>query len=29
MPDIRHRVVVSSPLERVFAAVATKDGLSH
>ncbi len=28
MPDIRHRVVVSAPVDAVYAAVATKDGLS-
>jgi len=29
MPDIRHRVVISAPRDRVFAAVATTDGISH
>jgi uncharacterized protein YndB with AHSA1/START domain len=28
MPDIRHRVVMSAPLDRVYSAIATKDGLS-
>ncbi len=28
MPDIRHRVVVSAPLDRVYSAIATKEGLS-
>jgi uncharacterized protein YndB with AHSA1/START domain len=28
MPDIRHRVVMSAPLDQVYAAVATKEGLS-
>jgi len=28
MPDIRHRVVMSAPLEQVYGAIATKDGLS-
>jgi len=28
MPDIRHRVVVTAPLETVFQAVASTDGLS-
>ena len=29
MPDIRHRVAISAPLESVYQAVATKDGLSE
>jgi uncharacterized protein YndB with AHSA1/START domain len=29
MPDIRHRVAVSAPLERVYEAVATTEGLSR
>jgi len=29
VPDIRHRVVMSAPLERVYAAIATRDGLSE
>lgn len=29
MPDIRHRVAIAAPLGRVFAAVATTDGLSE
>jgi len=29
MPDIRHRVVISAPLERVYEAVATKEGISE
>ena len=28
MPDIRHRVVVSAPLDRVYPAIATREGLS-
>ena len=28
MPDIRHRVAMSAPLESVYGAVATKDGIS-
>lgn len=28
MPDIRHRVAVAAPLESVYQAVATKEGLS-
>ena len=28
MPDIRHRVVITAPLESVFEALATKEGLS-
>ena len=28
MPDIRHRVVMSAPFDRVYSAIATKDGLS-
>ena len=28
MPDIRHRVVMSAPLDRVYSAIATKEGLS-
>ena len=29
MPDIRHRVVGSAPLESVYEAVSTKEGLSE
>ncbi|HEY7915440.1 MAG TPA: SRPBCC domain-containing protein [Acidimicrobiales bacterium] len=29
MPDIRHRVAISAPLEGVYEAVATKEGLSQ
>jgi uncharacterized protein YndB with AHSA1/START domain len=29
MPDIRHRVAISAPLESVYEAVATKEGLSE
>jgi uncharacterized protein YndB with AHSA1/START domain len=29
MPDIRHRVVISAPLEDVYASVATKEGISQ
>jgi uncharacterized protein YndB with AHSA1/START domain len=29
MPDIRHRVVISAPLERVYEVVATKEGISQ
>ena len=29
MPDIRHRVVVSAPLESVYQAVATSEGISE
>ena len=29
MPDIRHRVVMSAPLDRVYSAIATRDGLSN
>ena len=29
MPDIRHRVEISAPLERAYEAVATKEGLSE
>ena len=29
MPDIRHRVAISAPLERVYEAVATTGGLSR
>jgi uncharacterized protein YndB with AHSA1/START domain len=29
MPDIRHRVEISAPLDRVYQAVATTDGLSE
>jgi uncharacterized protein YndB with AHSA1/START domain len=29
MPDIRHRVAISAPLESVYEAVATKEGLSQ
>jgi uncharacterized protein YndB with AHSA1/START domain len=28
MPDIRHRVVISAPLDRVYEAVATPEGIS-
>jgi uncharacterized protein YndB with AHSA1/START domain len=28
LPDIRHRVAVSAPLESVYEAVATKEGIS-
>ena len=28
MPDIRHRVVISAPLETVYDAVATAEGIS-
>jgi uncharacterized protein YndB with AHSA1/START domain len=28
VPEIRHRVVMSAPLDRVYSAIATKDGLS-
>jgi len=28
VPDIRHRVVMSAPLDRVYSAIATKEGLS-
>ena len=28
MPDIRHRVVISAPLELVYEAVATTEGIS-
>ena len=28
MPDIRHRVVMSAPLEKVFEAVSTTEGIS-
>ena len=28
MPDIRHRVVMSATLDRVYSAIATKEGLS-
>jgi uncharacterized protein YndB with AHSA1/START domain len=28
MPDIRHRVVISAPLDLVYQAVATADGIS-
>lgn len=28
MPDIRHRVVISAPLDRVYEAVGTADGIS-
>jgi uncharacterized protein YndB with AHSA1/START domain len=28
MPDIRHRVVMSAPLDQVYSAIATKEGLS-
>ncbi len=29
MPDIRHRVAISAPLESVYEAVATTEGLSE
>jgi len=29
MPDIRHRVAISAPLEGVYEAVATREGLSE
>ena len=29
MPDIRHRVAISAPLESVYEAVATPEGLSE
>ncbi|HVA09807.1 MAG TPA: SRPBCC domain-containing protein [Acidimicrobiales bacterium] len=29
MPDIRHRVVISAPLESVYEAVATPEGISE
>jgi uncharacterized protein YndB with AHSA1/START domain len=29
MPDIRHRVVISAPLESVYQAVATTEGISE
>src|ERR1019366_8189570 len=29
MPDIRHRVVISAPLNRVYEAVATPEGVSE
>jgi len=29
VPDIRHRVAISAPLESVYEAVATKEGLSE
>jgi uncharacterized protein YndB with AHSA1/START domain len=29
MPDITHRVVISAPLDRVYEAVATADGVSE
>jgi hypothetical protein len=29
MPDIRHRVAMSAPLERVYDAVATTEGISE
>jgi uncharacterized protein YndB with AHSA1/START domain len=29
MPDIRHRVAISAPLDSVYQAVATKEGLSE
>jgi uncharacterized protein YndB with AHSA1/START domain len=29
MPDIRHRVVIQAPSERVFEAIATKEGISE
>lgn len=29
MPDIRHRVAISAPLEQVYGAVATTEGISN
>jgi uncharacterized protein YndB with AHSA1/START domain len=29
MPDIRHRVVITAPLDRVYEAVATTEGISE
>jgi uncharacterized protein YndB with AHSA1/START domain len=29
MPDIRHRVAISAPLESVYEALSTKEGLSE
>jgi uncharacterized protein YndB with AHSA1/START domain len=29
MPDIRHRVVISAPLESVYQAVSTSEGISE
>ncbi len=29
MPDIRHRVVIAAPLDRVYEAVATTEGISE
>jgi uncharacterized protein YndB with AHSA1/START domain len=29
MPDIRHRVVISAPLENVYEAIATTEGISE
>ncbi len=29
MPDIRHRVVISAPLESVYEAVATTEGITE
>src|ERR1700722_12779018 len=29
MPDIRHRVAISAPLESVYEAVATTEGISE
>jgi uncharacterized protein YndB with AHSA1/START domain len=29
MPDIRHRVAITAPLQSVYEAVATKDGISE
>ena len=29
MPDIRHRVAISAPLDNVYEAVATKEGISE
>ena len=29
MSDIRHRVVVSAPIDAVYGAVATKEGISE
>jgi uncharacterized protein YndB with AHSA1/START domain len=29
MPDIRHRVVISAPLEDIYGAIATTEGISE
>jgi len=29
MPDIRHRVVIAAPLDRIYEAVATPEGISE